>query len=150
MCGSDRNDIKLREAIEKIKFTDRLKALTQGFETILSREFDSDGVELSEGEQQKVTIARALYKNSSLIILDEATSNLSPIAEYEFYKQFNEMLESKTAVFISHRLSSCKFCDRIIVFDSGRIIESGSHSELMKSQGVYSSMFLTQAQYYVD
>jgi len=148
VCGSDRNDIKLMEAIEKIKFTDRLNALAYGVETILSREFDIDGIELSGGEQQKVTIARALYKNSSLIILDEPTSNLSPIAEYEFYKQFNEMLESKTAVFISHRLSSCKFCDKIFVFDNGRIIEGGSHSELMKLHGVYTSMFLTQAQYY--
>lgn len=150
VCGYERNDIKLKEVIEKIKFTDRLNALTQGFETILSRKFDSDGIELSGGEQQKVTIARALYKDSSLIILDEPTSNLSPIAEYEFYKQFNKMLEAKTAVFISHRLSSCKFCDKIVVFDNGKIIECGSHSELMKLRGVYSSMFLTQAQYYID
>ena len=150
VCGCDRNDTKLMGVIEKIKFADRLNALPQGFETILSREFDIDGIELSGGEQQKVTIARALYKNSSMIILDEPTSNLSPIAEYEFYKQFNEMVESKTAVFISHRLSSCKFCDRIVVFDNGRIIECGSHSELMKLHGTYSSMFSTQAQYYIN
>lgn len=115
--------------LESIKFTDRINALSQGVETLLSREFDVDGIELSGGEQQKVSIARALYKNSSIIILDEPTSNLSPIEEYEFYKQFNEIVKSRTAVFISHRLSSCKFCDKIIVFDNGKIIECGSHSE---------------------
>lgn len=104
---------------------------------------------MSGGEQQKIAIGRALFKDSSIIILDEPTSNLSPIAEYEFYKQFNKFVESKTAVFISHRLSSCKFCDRIIVLNNGEIIECGSHSELMKLRGVYSSMFLTQAQYYI-
>jgi ATP-binding cassette subfamily B protein/ATP-binding cassette subfamily C protein len=150
VCGYDRNDTKLMDVIEKINFADRIHALSQGVETVLSREFDVDGIELSGGEQQKVSIARALYKNSSIIILDEPTSNLSPIAEYEFYKQFNEMVKSKTAVFISHRLSSCKFCDRIVVFDDGRIIECGSHSELMKLHGVYSSMFSTQAQYYIN
>lgn len=150
VCGLVRNDAKLNDVIEKIKFTDRLDALPQGLDTILSREFDIDGLEMSGGEQQKVTIARALFKDSSIIILDEPTSNLSPIAEYEFYKQFNELVESKTAVFISHRLSSCKFCDRIVVFDNGRIIECGSHSELMKLRGTYSSMFSTQARYYIN
>lgn len=150
ICGYDENNAKLDEVIKSIGLKKKIDNMKNGYNTTLSREFDVNGIELSGGEQQKVAIAQALYKNAPIIVLDEPTSNLSPIAEYELYTQFSELAKSKTAIFISHRLSSCKFCDRIVVFDKGEIIESGSHDELMRLQGVYSSMFITQAQYYFD
>lgn len=148
VCGSKKDDAKLKNVIDSMNLVERINTLPKGVETILSREFDADGIELSGGEQQKISIARALYKDSSIIILDEPTSNLSPIAEYEFYKKFNEMTMSKTVIFISHRLSSCKLCDKIVVLDNGNMVECGSHNELMKLHGVYSTMFSLQAQYY--
>ena len=105
---------------------------------------------LSGGEQQKMAIARALYKDAPVVILDEPTAALDPVAEYEIYRQFNDLVHGKTAVYISHRLSSCKFCDRIAVFSDGTIKESGTHEELVHlHDGIYAEMFKAQAQYYV-
>ena len=113
--------------------------------------FDEKGVELSGGENQKVAIARALYKDSNILILDEPTAALDPLAEYEIYNQFDSMTNNKTALYISHRLSSCRFCDEIIVFDKGIIIEKGHHDKLINNiDGKYYSMFKAQAKYYQD
>ncbi|MBO7633470.1 MAG: ATP-binding cassette domain-containing protein, partial [Lachnospiraceae bacterium] len=113
--------------------------------------FDEEGVEPSGGEQQKIAIARALYKDSPVVILDEPTAALDPIAEYEIYRQFNTLVGGKSAFYISHRLSSCQFCDRIAVFSDGRIAEYGTHAELENiPDGIYAKMFEAQAKYYKD
>ena len=104
--------------------------------------------ELSGGEAQRTAIARALYKDAPFVILDEPTAALDPIAEAEIYEQFSQMTAGKTAVYISHRMSSCKFCDRIIVLDHGRIAEDGTHDTLLANHGIYANLYETQAQYY--
>ena len=123
--------------------------LKHGLNTFIMKRYEDDGTELSGGQKQKMAIARALYKNAPIVILDEPTAALDPIAEYEIYRQFNTLVENKTAIYISHRLSSCQFCDIIYVFDHGEIKEVGTHEELVKKpDGIYAEMFLTQAQYY--
>lgn len=118
-------------------------------DTILFKFFDDKGVEPSGGEQQKIAIARSLFKQAPIVILDEPTAALDPLAEYEIYRQFHTLVGGKTAVYISHRLSSCKFCDRIAVFADGKIREYGTHNELVgKEDGIYAGMFAAQAQYY--
>lgn len=111
---------------------------------------DEEGIEISGGEKQKIALARALYRDAPMVILDEPTSALDPIAEQDIYKRFSGMVADKTAVFISHRMSSCRFCDEIVVFDDGRIVENGTHEELVsRTDGVYNRMWEAQAQYYV-
>lgn len=128
---------------------DKIISLEKGIDTIIFKSFDKDGIELSGGEQQKLAIARALYKNSLIVILDEPTAALDPIAEYDIYRQFDTLVGGKTAIYISHRLSSCKFCDKIAVFAEGMIKEYGNHDELVNlSGGIYPEMFAAQAQYY--
>ena len=109
-----------------------------------------EGIEISGGEAQKLSIARALYKDSTCLILDEPTAALDAQAEYEIYKDFRKIVKEKSAVFVSHRLSSCRFCDKILVFDEGKIVESGSHEELIKAENsLYAKLWNAQAQYYV-
>ncbi|MEG1981459.1 MAG: ABC transporter ATP-binding protein, partial [Clostridia bacterium] len=142
------NDDNICDVLKKVGLNEKVKQLVNGIETNLSKEFDLDGTEFSGGEQQKVALAQAFYKNTPIVILDEPTSNLSPIAEYDLYRRFNDLVEDKMALFISHRLSSCRFSNHIAVFDNGKIIEYGTHEELLKQRGVYSDMFSTQSQYY--
>lgn len=135
--------------ISEVGLTDKINALPRGIHTPVYRWYDIQGFEPSGGEQQKIVMARALHKKGSIVILDEPTAALDPIAEAEIYEQFNNMVGDRTVLFISHRLSSCKFCDRILVFDNGRIIENGTHKELVDyPNGVYAEMYHTQAQYY--
>ena len=110
---------------------------------------DEKGIEVSGGAGQKIAIARALYKDAPLVILDEPTAALDPLAESEIYEKFNLLVEGKLALFISHRLSSCRFCDRILVMKDGRIAQDGSHEELASSEGLYQQMWNAQKQYYV-
>ena len=118
-------------------------------ETMLFRQYEKDGIEPSGGEQQKIAIARALYKESPVMLLDEPTAALDPKAEYEIYKKFNELAEDRTVLYISHRLSSCRFCNNIAVIDKGRVAEYGSHHDLYKKDnGIYATMWQTQAKYY--
>ena len=117
-------------------------------DTFLYKDIDAEGVEISGGEAQKLALARALYKNTPFIILDEPTAALDPISEYEVYSKFNEIAGDKTAVYISHRLASCRFCDKIAVFDNGRIVQTGDHSSLLAQAGKYSDLWNAQAQYY--
>ena len=106
------------------------------------------GVDVSGGEAQRLAIARALYKDAPFVILDEPTAALDPIAEAQIYENFNEMVRNKTAIYISHRMSSCKFCDRIVVLDAGNIAEMGTHDTLLAENGIYARLYQTQAQYY--
>ena len=120
-----------------------------GLDTMLYKEFAEDGVDVSGGEAQKIAIARALYKDAPFIILDEPTAALDPIAEAEIYAKFNDIAGDKTAVYISHRLSSCKFCDEIAVFDHGQVIQRGTHEQLLADEaGKYHALWHAQAQYY--
>ena len=136
-------------ALEQAGFGDRLKTLPLGTETSLFRDFDANGVEVSGGEGQKIAIARALYKDAPFLILDEPTAALDPIAEAEIYEKLNDMVGDKTAIYISHRLSSCKFCDEIVVFDAGKIIQQGAHETLLADEsGEYAQLWNAQAQYY--
>ena len=144
-----------RERVEKALidagFGERLERLPKGLDTQLYKDFSDEGVEVSGGEAQKIAIARALYKNAPFIILDEPTAALDPIAEAEIYAQFNQIAGDKTAIYISHRLSSCRFCDEIMVFDRGQIVQKGSHDALISDeQGKYATLWHAQAQYYTE
>ncbi len=133
----------------QVGIADKIESFEEKEETILFKTFDENGVEPSGGEQQKIAIARALYKNSPIVILDEPTAALDPVAEYDIYRQFDTLVGGKTSIYISHRLSSCKFCDRIAVFSDGKIKEYGTHDELVSiAGGIYNEMFAAQAQYY--
>ncbi|SFI69987.1 ATP-binding cassette, subfamily B [Treponema bryantii] len=148
VASSDEYDEKLViECLDKAGFGERLAKMPDGIRTNIYQ-YEENGVEISGGEAQKLAIARALYKNAPFVILDEPTSALDPVAEYEIYQHFDQMVEDKTSIYISHRMSSCRFCDNILVFDEGQIIESGSHEELMKEGGLYSELWNAQAQYY--
>ena len=131
-------------------YEDAMK-LENKLDTTIFKSYDENGTELSGGQQQKTAICRALYRDSPIVILDEPTAALDPVAEYEIYKHFNKLVGGKTAIYISHRLSSCKFCDEIAVFADDTIKEYGTHDELVKIEnGIYSEMYNAQAQYYVE
>ncbi|NEG78835.1 ATP-binding cassette domain-containing protein [Bifidobacterium avesanii] len=130
-------------------FGERLASLPRGLDTFLYRELDPDGVEVSGGEAQKIAIARALYRDAPFIVLDEPTAALDPVAEAEIYERFDRIALDRTAVYISHRLSSCRFCDEVAVFDHGRIVQTGTHGELVADRsGKYYELWHAQAQYY--
>jgi len=139
------------ECLDKVGFAVRKERLKQGLETILYRDFTSEGVEVSGGEAQKIAMARALYKNAPVMVLDEPTAALDPISEAEIYEKFSEIIKGKMAIYISHRLSSCKFCDQILVFHEGKMIQRGAHGELVEEkEGQYFKLWNAQAQYYVQ
>ena len=141
---------RARKALIDAGFADRLAAMEKGLDTMLYKNLSEDGVEVSGGEAQKIAIARALYKDAPFIILDEPTAALDPIAEAEIYSKFDEIAGDKTAVYISHRLSSCKFCDEIAVFHEGAVVQQGSHAELLADRGgKYYALWNAQAQYYM-
>lgn len=143
------DETKVRNALEYAGLGETLKKLSDGITTSVYKNFDETGFEPSGGEGQKIALARALYKDAPVMILDEPTAALDPRAEYQIYQQFNDMVKGKTAVYISHRLSSTKFCDVIAVFRQGEIAEYGSHDELLAKDGIYSELFSLQAQFYV-
>ncbi|MCL2199279.1 MAG: ABC transporter ATP-binding protein/permease [Defluviitaleaceae bacterium] len=137
------------DALEKTGFGERLATLEHGLDTMLFKYYDKNGINISGGEAQKIALARAIYKNAPFVILDEPTAALDPIAEFEIYSKFNDLIGEKTAIFISHRLSSCKFCHRIAVFHQGEIIQHGTHDTLLTDpNGKYHEMWHAQAQYY--
>lgn len=148
----EEEDIERTEEVLKLSglYEDAMK-LEHGLDTTLYKSFDEQGTELSGGQQQKVAISRALYRDAPIVILDEPTAALDPVAEYEIYKKFDSLVGGKTAIYISHRLSSCKFCDHIAVFAEDTIKEYGTHDSLVKKEnGIYAEMFAAQAQYYVE
>ena len=135
--------------LEKAGFGARYAALEKGLGTYIYKNFDENGIEISGGEAQKIALARALYKNAPFIILDEPTAALDPIAEYDIYSKFNEITSDKTAVYISHRLSSCRFCDNIAVFHEGKLVQYGGHGALLSDEGgKYYELWNAQAKYY--
>ena len=127
-----------------------MDSLDKKLGTPILKVLEDDGLELSGGENQKLALARALYKNGPIVILDEPTAALDPIAEKDIYESFGDMIDGRTAIFISHRLSSTKFCDKVAYFEDGKIEEYGTHDELLHLGGKYAHMFNTQAQYYQD
>lgn len=146
---TDEERERVAKLLELVEVNGLIEKNKNGVDTSIYTIFDEEGVEPSGGEQQKLAIARALYKDSPVIILDEPTAALDPVAEYEIYRQFNTLVGRKTAFYISHRLSSCKFCDKIAVFAEGKIAEYGEHDSLIAiPNGIYAKMFEAQAQYY--
>lgn len=129
---------------------EKLDKLEKGVDTELLKVLYDDGVDLSGGEKQKLALARALYKNSRIIVLDEPTAALDALAEFRLYQSFNDLVGERTAVYISHRLSSTRFCDRVAMFKDGEMVEIGTHDSLMEANGAYADMFRVQAQYYVE
>lgn len=147
----DATDEDINRVLELSGFYEDARKLPEGLDTMLYKSFDEHGTELSGGQQQKTAIARALYKNAPIVILDEPTAALDPIAEYDIYRRFDTLVGKRTAIYISHRLSSCKFCDKIAVFADKSIKEYGTHDELVNlKNGIYAELFSAQAQYYVE
>jgi ATP-binding cassette subfamily B protein len=140
---------KLFNAVKLSGFETRLNEMSDNISTQLTREFDENGTALSGGESQKLATARVFYKSANLIILDEPSSALDPIAEYQMNKSMNMAAHEKSVVFISHRLSTTKHADKIFMLDNGRIIEEGTHDELLKHKGKYMEMWQAQASKYV-
>ena len=142
---------KAERLLEEVGFGERYATMSRKLETPLYKDFDEDGVNVSGGEAQKIALARALYKDAPFIILDEPTAALDPIAEAEIYSKFDQIVGDKTAIYISHRLSSCRFCDKIAVFDKGEIVQIGTHDELLADEnGKYYELWNAQAQYYTE
>ena len=141
---------RVKDCVIKAGLGERLSQMESGIDTFLYKQFDEHGVEISGGEAQKLCLARAIYKSAPFIILDEPTASLDPISEHDIYTKFNGIVGTKTAVYISHRLSSCRFCDEIIVMEDGSIAERGSHESLLVKGGVYKSLWEAQAEYYKD
>lgn len=139
---------KLEYALRLSGLKETVDRLAEGYRTQMLRVLDENGIELSGGQMQKLALARALYKNSSIMILDEPTAALDPIAEYNTYQSFNELIKDNSAIYVSHRLSSTRFCDEIAYLEDGRIVESGTHEQLLELGGKYADMFQKQAYYY--
>lgn len=145
---TDKN--RTMEALERSGLDEKINKYENKIDTMLLRIFDPNGVDLSGGERQRLAMARALYQNREVLVLDEPTAALDALAEDRMYQEFNQMVKGKTAIFISHRLSSTRFCDKIVMFEDGRIIEEGTHEQLINANGKYRNMFQVQAQYYKD
>ena len=146
-AGGERQDDRVLTALRQADAQELIRQLPQGLDTYLYQDLE-EGVTVSGGEAQKLALARALYKDAPVVILDEPTAALDPEAEAEVYARFHEMVEGRTSLYISHRMSSCRFCDEIVVFDKGRIVERGSHEELYAAGGNYARMWDAQARYY--
>ena len=140
---------KVMECLEKAGLGERIRQLPEGLQTYVTKSYDENGVEFSGGELQKIAIARAIYKESPFVLLDEPTAALDPMAEYEIYRNFDRIVDAKTAIYISHRLSSCRFCEKIAVFHEGQLVQMGNHDELLQDQsGQYYELWNAQAKYY--
>lgn len=140
---------KVENVIRQVGLEEKIAKLPKGIHTFMYKNLDKEGIELSGGEGQKLAMARAVYKETGLLILDEPTSSLDPLAEYELFSKMRQMSKNNTVITVSHRLSSTKYSDRILVFDSGRLIQEGSHVKLMNEEGIYRELFTTQAKYYM-
>lgn len=151
--SSSENDIdyeRVMDVIDQAGLTEKINSLPNGISSRLMKGVFDDSVEMSGGEKQKLMLARALYKDAPVIVLDEPTAALDPIAENELYLKYNELTANKTSIYISHRLASTRFCDRIVYLENGEITECGSHDELMKLGGKYAHMFDLQSHYYKE
>ena len=143
-------DQKILEILDQVGLKERVETLPNGLDTHVGRTFDEQGFEPSGGETQKIALARALCKDAPVVVLDEPTAAMDPRAEYELYRRFDALVGGKTAVYISHRMSSSRFCDRVAVLDGGRLVEYGTHAELIALNGHYAELYALQAQYYTD
>lgn len=141
---------RVKACIEKAGLRAKVESLPGGYETLLNREVYEDAILLSGGETQRLMLARALYKNAPFILLDEPTAALDPIAESDLYQKYNEMTSGRSSVYISHRLASTRFCDRIILIENAGIIEEGTHEELLQRGGKYAQLYEVQSQYYQE
>ena len=150
MAGnSEHDESRVLKVLNDASFGERLKTMPDGLYTLLYRQYGDNGVEISGGEAQKIAIARAHYRGVPFLILDEPTAALNPIAEAEIYAQLNQIVDDRTPLYVSHRLSSCRFCDEILVSDHEQIIQSGSHKELVSvDDGKYHKLWYAKAQYY--
>lgn len=144
------NEEKLKDAITSSGLNEMVSNLPNGSQTILVKESNDEAIDLSGGQNQRMLLARALYKNAKINILDEPTAALDPIAESRIYEEYDAMSKEKTSIFISHRLASTKFCDRIILLEHGKIIEEGTHNELMNQNKTYRKMYDVQSKYYKE
>lgn len=141
---------KVNKVLEQSGLKEKIDTYEDGIYTNLLKIFDEKGIDLSGGERQRLAMARALYKGGKVVILDEPTAALDALAEDRMYREFENMIQKKTSVFISHRLGSTRFCDKIAMFEDGAIVEEGTHDELMNKNGKYAYMFQIQSQYYKD
>lgn len=144
------DDDKVRDVLERVGLGKKLSSLDKGLDQMMLKVIDEQGTDFSGGERQKLAIARALYKDAPMIIMDEPTAALDALAEAEIYESFSSLVEGKTAIYISHRLASTKFCDKIALFDKDGVKEYGTHEELMEKQGLYYDMFVVQGKYYQE
>lgn len=146
--GIDKEKVKV--CVEKASLKEKIESLPKGYDTLLRREIHDDAILLSGGETQRLMLARALYKDAPIVVLDEPTAALDPIAESQIYQKYDEMTEGKSSIYISHRLASTRFCDRIIMVDGGIIAEEGTHEELLKKGGKYAELYEVQSKYYKE
>lgn len=150
-CASeDIDDIRVQTALDKTGLGDKVKEFEKGLDQMMLKVIDEDGTDFSGGERQKLSIARGLYKDAPMVIMDEPTAALDALAEAEIYENFSSLVEGKTAVYISHRLASTRFCDKIALFDADGLSEYGTHDELMEQKGKYYDMFVIQGKYYQE
>ena len=148
-CSDEYDEERVWKCLQMAGIKERVEEFPKKLKQSIYKLYEKDGIDLSGGEEQKIAIARALYKDAPFVILDEPTAALDPIAESEIYSRFNEIAGNKTTVYISHRLSSCRFCSRIVVFDNGSVIQEGTHEELLENKtGKYSELWNAQSQYY--
>ena len=141
---------RVRDCAAMAGLTEKIESLPQGYDTLMNRDVYEDAIMLSGGETQRLMLARALYKNSPIIMLDEPTAALDPIAEAELYEKYGDMTSGKSSVYISHRLASTRFCDRILFIEDGGIAEQGTHDELLAKGGRYAELFEVQSRYYKE
>lgn len=142
-----RKEERIWKVLEMVEMDERVRQMPQGLDSLLFKD-NGDGTMLSGGEAQKLAIARALYKDAPFVILDEPAAALDPIAEAQIYENFDKLIQGKTSVYISHRMSSCQFCDRIVVLDQGAVVEEGTHAQLMEREGLYARLYRAQAKHY--
>lgn len=147
-CSTKVDEERAMDALGRAGLGERVQELPNGLDTYVGKGFDGEGVNFSGGEKQKMAIARAIYKNAPFVIMDEPTAALDPEAECEVFAGFDRMVGSKTAIYISHRLASCRFCEDILVFDKGQVVQHGTHEALEQQDGLYRELWNAQAQYY--
>ena len=149
-ANSDFEGDRFYTCLENADIKERTEHMPNKENTYLYKDLDENGVEISGGEAQKLALARALYKDAPIVVLDEPTAALDPIAENEIYTRFNTFVQGKTAIYISHRLSSCAFCDKIAVFNNAKLAETGTHKDLLSAGGKYAELWNAQAKYYIQ
>lgn len=148
LLGNKEENAAIWQVLHEMGMKEKIENMYEGIESCIYKEYDGKGVMISGGEAQKIAVSKALYKNTPMFIMDEPTAALDPLSESQLYEKVNTMMKNKTILYISHRLSSCCFCDKIIVWKDGRIVEMGTHSELLEENGEYRRLWDAQSEYY--